>query len=298
MLQHADTFHPYPRAFLYGIALYFILSSIMDGPGAFFSSWLGVPVSPHFDQPWLSSSVVTFWSRRWDLAAGNVLRQLIYDPIVEKKIISSAAATTASDKITASCPPVVVFDTGKGDETATTSSQTQGDITKKTKNSTTTVTKTPDVRQGEVSAPVPVLQWRRVLGSSASFLTSGLVHEYIFWYLTGHTSGGVWLSFFTIQIPIIAAERIVLQYLKQKGILLPRPFMILYTVGVECVASAYLFWGPAEKAGLVGKVVSNVDVAYSTYLNAVEMMVGQRQVRMYAPMWLRTATRHWLFSAL
>jgi hypothetical protein len=33
MLQHAEKFHPYPRAFLYGIALYFILSSIMDGPG-------------------------------------------------------------------------------------------------------------------------------------------------------------------------------------------------------------------------------------------------------------------------
>ncbi|KAL4516628.1 hypothetical protein Ndes2526B_g05212 [Nannochloris sp. 'desiccata'] len=296
MLQHADMFHPYPRAFLYGIALYFILSSIMDGPGAFLSSWLGVPVSPHFDQPWLSSSVVTFWSRRWDLAAGNVLRQLIYEPIVEKKIIGSAAATSASEKITASSSSSL-FETGKGDEIAATGPLTTQKITETRKRAAAT---TPQVLQTTASQS---LQWRRVFGSSASFLSSGLVHECIFWYLTGHTSGGAWLLFFTIQIPIIFVERTVLHYLKQRGIRVSRPVMTLYTVVFECVTSAHLFWRSAEQAGLVKKVVSNVDVAYSKYLRVIDVVVGQgqseigRQVRALAPVWLRTATSR-IFSAL
>lgn len=64
MLLDYERFPMVFRAFLYGLALYGLLSSIMDGPGAVMSQWLGVQVSPHFDQPWLSNSVVSFWNRR------------------------------------------------------------------------------------------------------------------------------------------------------------------------------------------------------------------------------------------
>lgn len=65
-----------------GLGLYSLLSCVMDGPGAALSGWAGVAVSPHFDRPWLSTSVASFWSGRWDLAAGNVLRQysLVFEP--------------------------------------------------------------------------------------------------------------------------------------------------------------------------------------------------------------------------
>ncbi len=226
-----------------------------------FSSWLGIRVSPHFDQPWFSSSVVTFWSRRWDLAAGNVLRQLIYDPIVERKIIGSTTAATA-------------------DTTTATTTTTESDI------------KQPQVVPQ--STTTTSIQWSKVLGSSASFLTSGLVHECIFWYLTGHTSGGVWLSFFTIQIPIILIERTVLHYLKHRGIHVPLPLMTIWTISFVCISSARLFWAPAEKVGLVKKVISNVDVAYSKYLRVVDTVLASdvgRTLNVDVPVWFRTATR-------
>jgi hypothetical protein len=265
MLQHAKKFHPYPRAFLYGIALYFILSSIMDGPGAFLSSKFGVPVSPHFDQPWLSSSVVSFWSRRWDLAAGNVLRMLIYEPIVENQLIATTAAAA----------------------TTTAAATTEKSSARTTKTPERNPLKTTEASIIEPSAHTE--SRRRVIGSSASFLVSGLVHECIFFYLTGHTSGGVWLSFFAIQIPVIMIERATLGYLKQKGVIVPRVVLMAFTVVFESVSSAYLFWGPAEKAGLVKKVVDNVDVAYSKLLRGVEM-ASWRGRGLPAPVWLRTAT--------
>jgi hypothetical protein len=61
------------ESFLLGLALYALLSLIMDGPAALFIGLTGLRVSPHFDQPWLSTSVATFWSKRWDLAAGGWL---------------------------------------------------------------------------------------------------------------------------------------------------------------------------------------------------------------------------------
>ena len=44
---------------------------IMDGPAALLIGLTGLRVSPHFDRPWRSISVATFWSKRWDLAAGE-----------------------------------------------------------------------------------------------------------------------------------------------------------------------------------------------------------------------------------
>ena len=44
---------------------------IMDGPAAALISLTGLRVSPHFDTPWMATSVVSFWNKRWDLAAGG-----------------------------------------------------------------------------------------------------------------------------------------------------------------------------------------------------------------------------------
>ena len=38
-------------------------------------------IDPHFDSPYLSTSLGDFWGRRWNLSAGNVLRFLVYEPI-------------------------------------------------------------------------------------------------------------------------------------------------------------------------------------------------------------------------
>jgi D-alanyl-lipoteichoic acid acyltransferase DltB (MBOAT superfamily) len=46
-------------------------------------------VSPHFDAPWRSQSLADFWAKRWDLAAGNTLRDLVYEPVQQGEVIAT-----------------------------------------------------------------------------------------------------------------------------------------------------------------------------------------------------------------
>lgn len=128
---------------------------------------------------------------------------------------------------------------------------------------TSEVTKAVEQKGGTAAVPKvpPKSVARQILGSAATFLTSGLVHEVIFYYLTGRTSGGLWLSYFLAQVPVVAVERTVLSMLRRWGIVVPQPLMVLYGVVFECAASAKLFWGPAERAGVVHDIVTGVTVS-------------------------------------
>ncbi|PRW60188.1 putative long-chain-alcohol O-fatty-acyltransferase 5 [Chlorella sorokiniana] len=87
------TFVPLPklaREFVYTLGIFSILSFAMDGPAAPISALLGVKVAPHFDAPFLATSLSDFWSHRWDLVAGNQLRNCVYAPIVEGQLVHSA----------------------------------------------------------------------------------------------------------------------------------------------------------------------------------------------------------------
>ncbi|KAI3430457.1 hypothetical protein D9Q98_005052 [Chlorella vulgaris] len=77
---------------LYTLGLYAILSFVMDGPAALFSAVIGMEVSPHFDAPWRSQSLADFWAKRWDLAAGNTLRDLVYEPVQQGRLVRVQSA--------------------------------------------------------------------------------------------------------------------------------------------------------------------------------------------------------------
>lgn len=83
------------RTVLMTFGLYGLLSSIMDGPAVLLTGLLGMELSPHFDSPWLSHSVSSFWNKRWDLAAGNTLRTTVFDPIVEGRLVFDPRVATA-----------------------------------------------------------------------------------------------------------------------------------------------------------------------------------------------------------
>ena len=40
-------------------------------------------LQPHFDSPYLATSLRDFWGRRWNLTAANTLRFLVYEPILQ-----------------------------------------------------------------------------------------------------------------------------------------------------------------------------------------------------------------------
>ena len=77
-------------------------------------------------------------------------------------------------------------------------------------------------------------------------------------YLTGHTTRGVWLSFFLAQAPIIVAERLALSALKRRGILLPDWLRVCVSMLLVVATAQHLFWAPCKKHGVADSVVNNV----------------------------------------
>lgn len=75
-------------------------------------------------QPFLANSTASWWNKRWDIAAGNTLRAVVFDPICEGRWVHDRKVAPAR--------------------------------------------------------PSPL---RQLLGSCASFTTSGLIHEGIYWWV-------------------------------------------------------------------------------------------------------------------
>ncbi|KAE9617466.1 hypothetical protein Lal_00034638 [Lupinus albus] len=68
---------------LYSMHLYLILDIILAMVKVLARTLLGVELEPHFNEPYLASSLQDFWSRRWNLVVVNTLRQSIYEPTKE-----------------------------------------------------------------------------------------------------------------------------------------------------------------------------------------------------------------------
>lgn len=182
--------------------LYALLSSVMDGPAVLLVGLLGMKLSPHFDKPFLANSTASWWNKRWDIAAGNTLRAVVFDPICERRWVADRKVAPAR--------------------------------------------------------PGPLLQ---LLASCASFGTSGLIHEGIYWYMTGHTTGGIWMCYFMAQVPLIIAERVLLAALRSAGIMLPNPFRILITLACQNQLGHWFFWPPI-KGPVADQVIGNILQAH------------------------------------
>ncbi|CAD7697985.1 unnamed protein product [Ostreobium quekettii] len=74
-----------PRDLLYALGMYGLLGVIMDGTCSL-TCMFGLELAPHFDKPWLSTSVAEFWGRRWNLVAADSLRALAFDPLREGRL--------------------------------------------------------------------------------------------------------------------------------------------------------------------------------------------------------------------
>ena len=143
----------------------------MDGPASLAIGLTGLRVSPHFDRPWMATTVAAFWSKRWDLAAGGLAAR-------EAEASAHAAAGAPTKPCSTGnclvrpnlpsnpvpwccCPPSagntlrqLIFD-----------SVCEGRLWA--------------LPQGSPHRqPSPA---RKLLGSIAAFAASGLIHECIFW---------------------------------------------------------------------------------------------------------------------
>lgn len=77
------------RNVMYALGLYCFLGAMMDVLCAAASGFLGVSLAPHFGDPLRSASLSEFWAQRWNLFAAGLLRRIVYDPIVDGRLLGS-----------------------------------------------------------------------------------------------------------------------------------------------------------------------------------------------------------------
>lgn len=204
--------HRLAREVLYAFGLYLFISIIMDCVGFISVFLLNLRVAPHFDRPFLSSSLTDYWSRRWNLNTGYTMRFLIYDPICEGRLIKKEGA--------------------------------------------------------EESSGTQISRKRRALAVCTSFIVSGIFHEFFIIYLRGRVSG-YWLTFFSVQGPLLVMESMARRWMKLRGLAVPKVLSIPLTLGLMLFLGDLFFFPDVTRMGIAGQVVQNL----------YEMLVpGQLQV--------------------
>lgn len=97
----------------------------------------------------------------------------------------------------------------------------------------------------------------RVAATHATFFFSGLWHMLIFYYATGLVTYH-WLTFFTVQGPIMVAETLLKHYAKKAGFKLPYPVQVFLANFLLIVVARPLFFGPCDWSGLCTAMMDNV----------------------------------------
>ena len=132
----------------------------------------------------------------WNQAASNALRTTIYDPIVERSFLGGAQLESPASPPVRPASPVA----GNGVDVA--AGNDSGAVTARRRSSrlgavagTAAVAGAPSAK---AAAARHALQRRRLWGMAACFVASGLAHEVIFVYITGHPTRWLsWQAFFT-----------------------------------------------------------------------------------------------------
>lgn len=183
---------------------------------------------------------------------GLTLRALVYDPLVEGRLIYKAPQPAAANAAHTCEAPA-------GSDTA--AAPAAADVSP--------VTKHPHPR-------TPI--WLRFAGLCATFAVSGLMHEIILYLLCypGEYKFGYWFMFFFIQAPLMAAEAVVIRKARKAGARVPRAGAIgITTFVLMCVA--YLFWyPPVEKhTNIAPVVVNNINVAAAEFVGLLQRIPQQ-----------------------
>ena len=214
----SDSLHRLAREALYAIGLYLFIAVVMNAVSVITILVLNLKVAPHFDKPFLSSSLTEFWSRRWNLNTGFTLRFSVYDPICEGRLVKK-------DKLE--------------------------NLDKKTLENSNVSS------SSSVEPTLRVSTTRRSIAVCASFIASGLLHEAFIIYLRGRVSG-YWLAFFSVQGPLLVAESVGRRWLRTKKIVIPQFLAIPVALGVMLTVGDVLFFPDIVRMGIVRDVVDNL----------------------------------------
>ncbi|EFJ48280.1 hypothetical protein VOLCADRAFT_91024 [Volvox carteri f. nagariensis] len=101
------------RHWLYTLASATFLTGVFDILGAVAYLGLGITAAPAFDRPWLCDSFQDFWARRWNLTTTYMMRVLVYEPVIEGRLLPAtcrrrAKPSKAEAAAAAAATPLVV----------------------------------------------------------------------------------------------------------------------------------------------------------------------------------------------
>jgi hypothetical protein len=280
----------------YALCLSLSLGAIWDFWCLVVALWFGVEVAPSFDKPWLSTSFADYWSRRWNLTTTYMLRVLIYEPVMEGRLVpadvdSSGAENSNGRQTTelnqARTPTAAAAPAGSEDDTTATDPASLKLSTSAISNSicvnatagpvvtsgggtdtgrpaaeahnNTADSKTATGSNGASGLTVSRKQLlvRRLAALQATFAFSGAWHALIFYYATGLITPH-WFVFFSVQAPIMAIEAILIKWAKSRQLMLPRPVSIFLTNFLLIVVANPLFFGPCDWSGMCTAMLDNV----------------------------------------
>ncbi|KAK9942665.1 hypothetical protein M0R45_008318 [Rubus argutus] len=100
--DYRQDLHPYVFTALSLCHLYLALEIGFALSVALPQALFGFELEPHFNEPYLATSLQDFWGRRWNLVITNTLRPLVYHPI--RRISTDKGGATCGATVTARPP--------------------------------------------------------------------------------------------------------------------------------------------------------------------------------------------------
>lgn len=80
VLYYSEHFHPKLILVLHCLYIYLLLETQLIIVAALAWGLLGLDLKPHFNEPYLSTSLQNFWGRRWNLVVTSILHSAVYIP--------------------------------------------------------------------------------------------------------------------------------------------------------------------------------------------------------------------------
>jgi Membrane bound O-acyl transferase family len=202
------------------------MSFFMDATSLLLWHLLNLPTAANFRFPYGSTSPADFWNKRWNLPVSQAMRSLVYDPFLEGKLIKPLEKEKVEDatEIQRQMP------------------SSSSSLAAKNNNNDTKLL-------------------RRVCGVLLVFTVSGVMHELMYWYVTGHVTRSVlWLRYFMYWGVIVVVEGALKQPLKRAGVKIPVWMQwILTTILCKFLTSFFLLnscFGLWRAVKLITKLIS------------------------------------------
>lgn len=210
------------EVYLFGTIVVELLAAVANG-------LFGIPMEPHFDNPFAADSLEEFWGRRWNLLVSNCLRETVYDPVLYL-LGSSPQEIRGSEK--------------KGSAQRSRRASASESVPVAQEKDKRLRRASPGAKfVGKQKGNGRRIHLPKLVAMLAVFLVSGLCHELLVYYATLEVKWEM-MSFFLVQGVAVAGEEAwKLAYPAMRP---PRLVAKLGTMGFLFLTAHWLFWPPVD----------------------------------------------------